>query len=185
MLENGKVIIQRGLYDEKGEKIDILYRQTYPIEHLIDDEDPLTKEKVGQLLMKLVQEKELAILNPPSAFLLQSKAVMALIWGLHEEKHSFYTEEEHDWISNYFLPTYLEEDLFQQQGISYVKKPSFGREGDTVEIYKGTGEKIEEDIHKTYSDSLPVYQQFIELPKTIVQTEQGKRTFIICTAVFT
>ena len=137
VIENGKIVVERGLYDDKGEKIDVLYRQTYPIEHLIHDEDPVTKEKVGQLLMKLVEEKELAVINPPSAFLLQSKAIMALIWGLHEEQHPFYTEEEQHWIHTYFLPTYLEADWFQQQGILYVKKPAFGREGDTVEIYKG------------------------------------------------
>ncbi|WP_078411023.1 glutathionylspermidine synthase family protein [Priestia abyssalis] len=175
IVENGKIVAERGLYDREGEKIDVLYRQTYPIEHLVEDEDPITKEKVGQLLMELVGEKELAVLNPPSAFLLQSKAVMALIWGLHEENHPFYTEEEHSWIHTYFLPTYLDEDVFLQQGMAYVKKPSFGREGDTVEIYEATGEKKAEDIHKTYKDSLPVYQQFMELPETFIQTEQGKK----------
>lgn len=171
--ENGNVVIERGLYDSNGEKIDVLYRQTYPIEHLILDEDPVTKEQVGVSLMKLVEDQELAILNPPSAFLLQSKAVMALIWGLHETRNPFYTEEEHHWINTYFLPTYLDEDLFLEQGIPYVKKPSFGREGDTVEIYQGTGELIDEDRHKTYIDSLPVYQQFIELPTTTIKTEKG------------
>jgi glutathionylspermidine synthase len=173
IIENDNVVVQRGLYDSNGEKIDVLYRQTYPIEHLILDEDPETNEKVGILLMKLVQEKELAIINPPSAFLLQSKAIMALIWGLHEDGHPFYTEEEHHWIHSYFLPTYLDEDLFLEKEISYVKKPSFGREGDTVEIYKGNGEKVDEDNHKTYQDSLPVFQQFIKLPETTVRTEKG------------
>jgi len=113
--------------------------------------------------------------NPPSAFLLQSKAIMALIWGLHEEEHSFYTPEEHNAIHKYFLPTYLDPDVFLQQGQSFVKKPSFSREGDTVEIFSNTGKKIAEDIHKTYKDELPVYQQFIELPQTMIQTEQGPK----------
>lgn len=177
ILENEEVVLPQGLYDRSGEKIDVLYRQTYPIEHLIYDEDPITKEKVGQSLMKLVEQQDLAIVNPPSAFLLQSKAIMALIWGLHEEQHSFYTPEEHNAIHKYFLPTYLDPDVFLQQGQSFVKKPSFGREGDTVEIFSNTGKKIAEDIHKTYKDELPVYQQFIELPQTMIQTEQGtKRT---------
>ena len=173
IMENGRVVVDRGLYDANGEKIDVLYRQTYPIEHLILDKDPETNEAVGTILMKLVEEKELAIINPPSAFLLQSKAVMALIWGLHEDGNPFYTEEEHDWIHTYFLPTYLDEDLFLEKEISYVKKPSFGREGDTVEIYKGNGEKVDEDSQKTYQDSLPVFQQFIKLPETTVRTETG------------
>ncbi|MGE7688916.1 glutathionylspermidine synthase family protein [Lysinibacillus sp. NPDC097214] len=175
ILENEEVVLPQGLYDIDGEKIDVLYRQTYPIEHLIDDEDPLTKEKVGQSLMKLVEQQDVAIVNPPSAFLLQSKAIMALIWGLHEEQHSFYTREEHNAIHKYFLPTYLDPDMFLQQGQSFVKKPAFGREGDTVEIFSNTGKKIAEDIHKTYKDELPVYQQFIELPQTIIQTERGAK----------
>ncbi|MCL1696599.1 MULTISPECIES: glutathionylspermidine synthase family protein [unclassified Lysinibacillus] len=175
ILENEEVVLPQGLYDIYGEKIDVLYRQTYPIEHLIYDEDPLTKEKVGQSLMKLVKQQDLAIVNPPSAFLLQSKAIMALIWGLHEEQHSFYTREEHNAIHKYFLPTYLDPDVFLQQGQSFVKKPAFGREGDTVEIFSNTGKKIAEDIHKTYKDELPVYQQFIELPQTTIQTERGTK----------
>ena len=175
IIEEGQVVAESGLYDMDDKKIDVLYRQTYPIEHLIHDEDLVTKEKVGQLLMELVGKKELSIVNPPSAFLIQSKAVMALIWGLHEKHHSFYTQKEHDWIRQHFLPTYLDSDVFLAQNQRYVKKPAFGREGDTVEIISGTGEKIMEDCHKTYADELSVYQQFIELPKTIIQTEQGKK----------
>ncbi|TYR81656.1 glutathionylspermidine synthase family protein [Priestia megaterium] len=172
--EQGRLVTESGLYDADGERVDVLYRQTYPIEHLVEDEDPDTHEKVGQMLMKLVEQNKLAIINPPSAFLLQSKAIQVLIWGLHEEKHSFFTEEEHDWIHTYFLPTYLEEDTFWEKKISYVKKPSFGREGDTVEIYHGNGEKAAEDIHKTYQDAIPIYQQFVPLPTTEITTEKGK-----------
>lgn len=175
IIESEEVVLSQGLYDMYGEKIDVLYRQTYPIEHLIYDVDPITKEKVGQALMKLVEQQQLAIVNPPSAFLLQSKAIMALIWGLHEEQHSFYTPEEHNAIHKYFLPTYLDPDAFLQHGQSFVKKPTFGREGDTVEIFSNTGKKIAEDFHKTYKDELPVYQQFIELPQTMIQTEQGPK----------
>ena len=53
-----------------------------------------------------------------------------------------------------------------------MKKPSFGREGDTVEICKGNGEKVDEDSQKTYQVSLPVFQQFIKLPETTVRTEK-------------
>ncbi|WP_223553077.1 MULTISPECIES: glutathionylspermidine synthase family protein [Lysinibacillus] len=175
ILESEEVILAQGLYDINGEKIDVLYRQTYPIEHLIHDVDPITKDKVGQSLMKLVEQQQLAVVNPPSAFLLQSKAIMALIWGLHEEQHSFFSPQEHDAIHKYFLPTYLDSDAFLQQGQSFVKKPTFGREGDTVEIFSNTGKKIAEDFHKTYKDELSVYQQFIELPQTIIQTEQGPK----------
>lgn len=177
VVEEGHIILSPGLYDLNGNKIDLLYRQTYPIEHLIHDEDPLTKEKVGQMLMQLVEQHELAILNPPSAFLLQSKAIMALIWGLHEEQHIFFTNDEHEIIQRYFLATYLDPDEFISSEKKYVKKPAFGREGDTVEIYSSTGTKVAEDSHKTYQEELSVYQEFIELPQTVIQTVNGpKRT---------
>lgn len=175
LIENSEVILPRGVYTPTFEKIDVLYRQTYPIEHLILDEDPITKEKVGIMLLKLAEENEVLLLNPPSAFLLQSKSVLALIWGLHEQKHPYFSRVEHEWISRYFLPTYLEEDNFLLREVKYVKKPSFGREGDTVEVFNGRGKKVIEDRLKTYEDTLPVYQQFVELPDYEIKTISGRR----------
>lgn len=174
--EQGGLILESGLYDTTGQKIDVLYRQTYPIEHLVNDRDPVTDEGVGEMLLKLVKDKQLAIINPPSAFLLQSKAIQVVIWGLYEQKHPFFTKEEHEWIYTYFLPTYLEEDVFIKSQKPYVKKPSFGREGDTVEIYEGSGKKVAEDAQKTYEDEVPVYQQFLELDIAEIVTEKGKQT---------
>lgn len=164
-----------GLYTPKGERIDILYRQTYPIEHLVDDKDPLTEENVGQELMEMVVEKKLAILNPPSSFLLQSKGVQALIWGLHEEGSAFYTDEEHHWIERYFLPTYLDPEQFEETGMTYVQKPAFGREGDTVKIIESTGKILLEDKKETYKQSLPIYQKFVPLPVSTITTDDGKK----------
>jgi Glutathionylspermidine synthase len=118
-----KLQIQKdvGLFDEEGVKIDVLYRQTFPIESLIMDEDE-EGNPIGSWLLKLVEEKKLAIINPPSSFLLQNKVVQAVIWGLHEEHHPFFTEEEHLWIDEYFLPTYLEPDVFLQKGSFLCEK---------------------------------------------------------------
>lgn len=126
--------------------------------------------------MELVEQDLLTILNPPSAFLLQNKAVQAIIWGLHEERNAFFTTEEHEWIAEYFLPTYLEDSLFIEKGIRYVKKPVFGREGDTVEIFDEDGQLIKEDIHKSYHHYPKVYQQFIEQQKTTFRSEKGRQT---------
>lgn len=169
-----KLQIQKGvgLFDEDGMKIDILYRQTFPIESLITDEDE-EGNPIGLWLLDLIEEGKLLIINPPSAFLLQNKAVQAIIWGLHEENHPFYTEQEHEWIEKYFLPTYLEPDPFLQKGIPFVKKPSFGREGDTVEIFNRNGQLIHADIQRSYSEFIPVYQQFIEHPKVTFNSEKG------------
>jgi len=171
-----KLIIEpgKGLYDEKGRKIDILYRQTFPIESLLDDEDSYGN-KIGQWLLQLVLEKKLAIINPPSAFLLQNKAVQAVIWGLHENNDDFFTDEEHSWIQKYFLPTYLEADPFIYKQSSYVKKPIFGREGDTVQIFGPGGILLAEEQQKTYSEVPAIYQKYIELPRTSYQSETGRK----------
>lgn len=164
-----------GLYDEAGRKIDVLYRQTFPIENLIQDEDE-EGNKIGLWLLELVEMGKLMIINPPSAFLLQNKAVQAIIWGLHEEKHAFFTEEEHEWIEEYFLPTFFENDYFLQTNQAFVKKPSFGREGDTVEIFNGTGELQLRDLQKSYTHYVPVYQKYVELPSIHFMSAKGKQT---------
>lgn len=174
-LEELRIVEGEGLVDTDGDFIDVLYRQTFPIENLILDEDPETKEKVGLQLLDLVRDKKLAIVNPLSAFLLQTKAVQAVIWGLHEQEHSFFTEEEHGWINEHFLATYLENDVFVSNNMKYVKKPCFGREGDTVEIYDNSGKKIIEDKNKSYSEYLAVYQEYVDLPKTTFKTEDGEK----------
>ncbi len=163
-----------GLFDEEGNKIDVLYRQTFPIENLISDEDE-DGNKIGLWLLELVEEGKLNIINPPSAFLLQNKAVQAVIWGLHAENHAFFTKEEHDWIEEYFLPTFLEPDYFLESGLPFVKKPAFGREGDTVEIYNHEGKLAHADSQTSYTDYLPVYQQYIEHPEISFNSEKGKQ----------
>ncbi|WP_282154977.1 glutathionylspermidine synthase family protein [Cytobacillus gottheilii] len=163
-----------GLFDEQGKKIDILYRQTFPIENLIKDEDD-KGNLIGLWLLELIQDGKLTVINPPSAFLLQNKAVQAIIWGLHEENNPFFTEEEHSWIREYFLPTYLEADYFIQNGIPFVKKPIFGREGDTVEIFNRNGNLVLADAQSSYTEYLPVYQQYIEHPAMDFQSEKGKQ----------
>lgn len=175
IIDRGTLVQEQGVYTPTGERIDILYRQTYPLEHLIDDKDPDAGTPVGEVLLSLVQQKKVAIINPISAFLMQSKAILSLIWGLHEEKSPFYTKEEHEMIKTYFLPTYLDPDPFKKAEVPYVKKPSFGREGDTVEIWNCKGEKWIEDRNKTYFDSLPIYQKFVPLMDSKIQTEQGMK----------
>lgn len=163
-----------GLFDGSGRKIDILYRQTFPIENLIMDEDQ-EGNLIGKWLLDLVQKRKLSILNPPSAFLLQNKAIMAVIWGLHERGNVFFTEEEHSWIKEYFIATFFEADIFIQNQLPYVKKPIFGREGDTVQIFDPTGSLLIEEHQKTYSHIPSIYQQFAPLPQVSYQSAKGSQ----------
>lgn len=162
-----------GLFDQKGKRIDVLYRQTFPIELLIQDVDKMTNEHIGLQLTELVVQNKLAIINPPSAFLLQSKAILAVIWGLHEERSPYFSSEEHEWIERYFLPTYLEPDTFLKNKDKYVQKPVFGREGDTVRIFDGNGSIIDQDKHKSYDNYVSVYQKHVSLPKMTFQSHKG------------
>lgn len=177
-----------GLYDFYGNKIDVLYRQTYPIEHMILDVDNVdgVEYNSGLRLLKLVQEGKLAIINPPSSFLLQSKAVQAAIWAIYEnhDQFPFFNDIEREWINKYFLPTYLEPDYFLENKEKFVEKPSFGREGDTIKIFDGENNLIEAEKQQNYTDSIPIYQKFVELPQTSMNTLAGTQTSHILMGCF-
>lgn len=160
-----------GLFDAYGQKIDVLYRQTFPIESLIDDVDQ-QGNPIGQWLLELVAQQKVALINPPSAFLLQNKAVQAIIWALHEQRHPFFTTREHEWIAKHFLPTYFEATPFIKQQRRYVKKPVFGREGDTVEIFDGAT-LVEAEKMRSYAQYVSIYQQWLAQPTTDFNSEKG------------
>ncbi|MBJ8015611.1 glutathionylspermidine synthase [Bacillus mycoides] len=164
-------ITDDALVDRDGLPIDVLYRQTYPIEDLIEDQDSETGDLVGVELLQLVKEGKLFIINPLSAFLLQPKSIQCLIWGLAEEG-AFYTSEEQKWIKEYMLPTYLEPDLFLGKS-PFVQKPSFGREGDTITIRDKDTNIMIRNAHETYKSSLPIFQKYTELPVVFLETEKG------------
>lgn len=158
------------LVDSDGIPIDVLYRQTYPLEHLIEDKDE-NEEKIGLVLIELVNSKKIALINPISAFLLQSKAIQAFIWGLRDHRGLFNKEESSD-IETYMLPTFLDPDPFLGSA-TYVEKPAFGREGDTVTIFDQYGKIILKDSHTTYKKELQIYQKYEELPTISLETNKG------------
>lgn len=174
-LNSLQIIKDEGLFDESGNKIDLLYRQTFPIENLIQDQDD-AGNPIGLWFLDLVGQGKLKLINPPSAFLLQNKALQAVIWGLHQDGNDFFTELEHQWISEHFLPTFLEPDYFLGNGQAFVKKPCFGREGDTVEIYDGSGKLQLADSQTSYTSYTPIFQQYIELPTVSFASEKGQQS---------
>ena len=153
-----------------GEPIDVLYRQTYPIEHLIDDR-AADGDLIGLRLLDLNHNKSVSLLNPLSAFLMQSKGVQALIWEL-SETDTYFSLDERDVIRTYFLPTFLEAEPFLGH-TAYVKKPAFGREGDSVILYDETGTPFHREALQTYAEETAVYQQFYELPTRLTETMSG------------
>jgi glutathionylspermidine synthase len=170
-LEKLQIVAESGVYDTEGKKIDVVYRHTYPLEALLEDATD-DQFPIGIEFMKLVEGKKVGMLNPASAFLMQSKAVMALIWGMYEQRHPIWSEHELEMIGRYFLPTYLDEEPFYETGDRYVSKPAFGREGDTVFI-KENGKALVSQNTKTYDHYVKVYQKYVDLPVATIQTEVG------------
>lgn len=163
--------VPRGLYTPSMEKIDILYRPAHPVEFLMDDVAS-DGDRIGLQLLELVKDRILAIINPPAAYVLQSKILLWLIWERKNDPLLFNAEERAA-INKYMLPTYLSAQPFIAQGIPYVKKPVYSREGNTVEIYAGDGSKTNASAYTHYDDNLFIYQQYVEMPSIAIQLADG------------
>jgi glutathionylspermidine synthase len=168
---NEITLFEDQLYDSDGVPIDVLYRQTYPLEHLIEDCDE-NGNKIGLKLLELVKRKKIALINPISSFLLQTKALQAFIWGLKDNRH-FFNEEDTETIEKYMLPTFLDSEPLLGS-TTFVVKPVFGREGDTVTIYNPNGEVTIKNNLQSYQKELQIYQEYIELPTITIETEKGE-----------
>lgn len=162
-------IFDDGVYDAHGNKIDVMYR-LYPIEYLCEDvasEDGGVH--IGELFFDLVIRRKLAIINPPSAFLIQGKAVQAAIWGLYEA-NTYFDDNDRKIIEEYMLPTYLD-NVFTKD--VYVEKAVYGREGNTVKIIDPKDNRVIDNSGEDYGYQLKVYQKYMELPVFSVETEAG------------
>ncbi|WP_289139672.1 glutathionylspermidine synthase family protein [uncultured Brevibacillus sp.] len=159
------------LYVKEGDEllpVDVLYR-LHALEKLATEQDE-DGYPTGEHVLSLIENRKLAIINPPSAFLIQTKALQALIWNLHET-NQFFTSEEQDSIEKYMLPTYFENRF---SGIAdYVSKPIFGREGGGVVIFDAQGDVLEKDQEAFYWEQPMIYQKRVVLPDIRVQTAQG------------
>ncbi len=169
-LENLRVFEDRlwAFTEEEKIPIDVWYR-LHALEKLAEEQDE-DSYPTGAHVLDLVARGKLALINPPSAFAAQTKALQALIWGLHEAAE-FFSPEEHDMIERYMLPTYMENRFLGQEG--YVSKPLLGREGGAVSIYASDGKILEKDHDEFYWEQPMVYQKFVELEAVEVSTLSG------------
>ncbi len=169
-VEGDRIWAQRNDGDQgvASNPIDVLYR-LHAIEKLAEDRDT-DGYPTGEHVLELIADGKLAIINPPSGFAAQTKALQALIWNLHQAGE-FYSEEEHEAIEAYMLPTFMEPCF--PEVTPYVVKPILGREGSGVTIYAGSGEVAEESGEDEYGDQPMVYQQYAELPRIRVETLTG------------
>jgi glutathionylspermidine synthase len=166
------VFSENGLFTPKGEKIDYLYR-LYPLEFLALHDEGID-EKKGQLFIDHIAKGVVKVINPPSAFIMQSKAVMAIVYSFLSQASNFFTSEELSLIDKYFLPTYFDDRVFKEQ--AYVAKPFWGREGGGISIFDHEKNVIDEDRMEYYYRQEKVYQKYIEMPETTISTWDGDYT---------
>jgi glutathionylspermidine synthase len=151
--------------------IDVLYR-LHALEMMAKDRT--TKGfPIGPKLLELVKRKKISLINPPSGFIAQTKALQALIWNLYES-NIFFSPEDREVIATYCLPTYLENEFHGTH--AYVKKPFFGREGGAVSLFDENGELEKADQEKHYWNQPMVYQKRVDLPAITVETSNGLYT---------
>ncbi|HAG00958.1 glutathionylspermidine synthase family protein [Paenibacillus sp. FSL K6-1566] len=142
----------------------------YPKEWMSVDEG-------GDALAYAIETGNLALFNPPHSILMQSKGLMAAIWGMFELGLLF-GPEEREAIEKYMLPTY-NKPVFSG---NFVSKSMFGREGGSVKLYDNSGE-LEVEDQDGYDTSVmfpTVYQQRAELAR--IRTAEGE--FHLLTGLF-
>ncbi|MEC0372865.1 glutathionylspermidine synthase family protein [Paenibacillus chibensis] len=127
----------------------------------------------GDALAYAIETGKLTLFNPPHSILLQSKGLMAAVWGLFE-LGLLYNEDEREAIAEYILPTY-NKPVFSG---SYVSKSMFGREGGSVRMFDSSGElEIKDEDGFDTSELFPtVYQMRANLPE--IETVVGKRRLL-------
>ena len=149
--------------------IDVWYR-LHALEKLAEDKDEGDQYPTGAHVLDLVARGKLALINPPSAFVAQTKALQSLIWNLHEVGE-FYTPEEHQWIEAYMLPTYMENRFINKS--AFVTKPIFGREGGAVSLYDADGRLVEQDKDEFYWEQPMIFQKRVEMEEVESHTMNG------------
>ncbi|MEK5035748.1 glutathionylspermidine synthase family protein [Paenibacillus sp. FSL R7-0302] len=134
----------------------------YPKEWMAVDEG-------GEALAYAIESGKLQLFNGPHSIILQSKGLMAAVWGMYELGLLF-TEPEREAISRYILPTY-NKAVFSE---SFVSKSVFGREGGSVRIFDDSGAlEIEDEEGYDSSQLFPVvYQKRAEMAR--IMTAEGE-----------
>lgn len=149
------------LKDSEGRSIRSMFA-LYPKEWMAVDDG-------GDALAYAIETGELTIWNGPHSILLQSKGLMAVVWGLYE-LGQLYSDSEREMIAKYMLPTY-NKAVFEG---SFVSKSMFGREGGSVRLFDASGSLELEDQQGFDTSTLfpTVYQKRAELAR--VETSEGE-----------
>ena len=125
-----------------------------PWEFLAEDEPELI-----ELLTSIAKNEQCVILNPAYTMLFQSKVILKVLWDLFPEH-----------------PLLLKTTTEKPEGIKYVEKVIFGREGANVSIRDENDEVMEEQVGEYESPT--IFQEYVELSTDNGQSYQAGVFFI-------
>jgi len=107
----------------------------------------LEEPDLARLLTRIVLNRKAIIFNPAYTLMFQSKGFLKILWDLYPGH-----------------PLLLESSFEPLEGKMQVKKPFFGREGESVAILEGDGTVLV-DLPGEYDAFPPLYQEYVELPR--------------------
>jgi len=110
------------------------------------EEIALEESDLAMLLTSIVKNQKAIIFNPAYTLLFQSKGLLKILWDLYPNH-----------------PLLLEASFEPLQAKKQVRKPVFGREGNSVIILDEKGEVLE-GTTGDYENHKMVYQAYTELP---------------------
>ena len=172
-----------GLFTLGGKAIDVLVR-AFPLNSIggngFRHRAKVRTWETETQLARLIADKRVALMNPPAAFLLGSKALQALIWGLYEEGR-YFQEQDRKLIARCMVPVYLDPP---EDGTACAVKPIYGSEGDSVRLLDTSQKVISASLDTTCLDQPMVYQKYLELPCKELMTEYGPRKLHLVTSCF-
>ena len=118
-----------------------LWFKLIPWEDIAIDEPDL-----AMLLTAIMQNQKAIIFNPAYTLLFQSKGIHKILWDLFPNH-----------------PLLLKSSFEPLEGITQVKKPFFGREGENISIIESDG-TILADMDGPYGSFPYLYQEYYPLP---------------------
>jgi glutathionylspermidine synthase len=168
-----------GAFDADGQPIAALWHVSPWGQFLIETNkhDPLASIPV---LKSLLDGGRLRVIGAAHAALLQSKAVQALIWEWYAQERHF-NARERALIAQYMLPTYFDPI---PGAARQVIKPVLGVTGNSIRVVDGDLKTLVHGTGAEYSDQLHVYQEYIDLPKSRLLTEQGWKDLNVVATCF-
>jgi glutathionylspermidine synthase len=107
----------------------------------------IEESDLARILTKIMENQKAIILNPAYTLMFQSKGLLKILWDLYPNH-----------------PLLLESSFEPLEGKMQVKKPFFGREGESVAILEGDGTVVV-DLPGEYDAFPPLYQEYVDLPR--------------------